>query len=394
MPVPFDVAQGVGRLRREIAGKLPGGAASAAGFVRSEYPVDAEASRKMVSFVKQQKGFGHLPDDREILIEFARADEGYHVVIHTCFGSLVNETIGRVLTALLSGRMGSVGLQTDPYRIMIRIQSPRWKDVIETFRYMEPDSLDKMMDISLARSELFHWRFLHVANRLGIIDRNADFGKGYLSKVADAYLGTPAYEEALSEIKREKLDIETSKKMLGKIQSGEIKIVVREGLSPMGRSGLERKYEIVAPERPETEILEAFRKRLLGTKLRLVCCGCGGWNVTSRVSEKPLLQCPKCGARMIGATHHWDMESEKALKKHLEKKKLSASEKRHLSHIQNTGTLVMNYGEPALKALAGRGVGWTNAKRILAEARDDDDLCRLILEAERRYARTKRFWKD
>jgi ATP-dependent Lhr-like helicase len=82
------------------------------------------------------------------------------------------------------------------------------------------------------------------------------------------------------------------------------------------------------------------------------------------------------------------------VKKHLGKKRLNASERRHLNHIQNTGTLVMNYGEPALKALAGRGVGWTNAKRILAEARDDDELCRLILEAERRYAKTKRFWKD
>jgi ATP-dependent Lhr-like helicase len=394
MPVPFGVARGVGRLRREISEKLSGGSAPAVRFVRDGYPVDKEAARKMVSAVREQLRFGHLPDDREILIEFGRAEEGYHVVIHTCFGSLVNETLGRVLTILLSSRMGSVGLQTDPYRIMLKIQSPRWKDVTETFRYMEPGSLDNIIDVSLPRSELFRWRFLHVANRLGIIDRDADFGKGYLGKVAEAYLGTPAYEEALNEIKREKLDIETSKRVLEKMQKGEIKIAVKEGMSPLGRLGLERKYEIVAPERPEKEIMEAFRNRLLNTKLRLVCCACGEWAVTSRISERPLLQCPLCGARMIGVTHHWDTESEKVLKKHMEKKKLTATEKKLLRQLENTGTLVMNYGEPALRALAGRGVGWTSAKRILALAGGEEELYRLILEAERKYAKTKRFWKD
>ena len=64
-----------------------------------------------------------------------------------------------------------------------------------------------------------------------------------------------------------------------------------------------------------------------------------------------------------------------------------------MRYIKNTGTLVMNYGLPALRALAGRGIGWTTAKRILAMAEDEEDLYRLILDAERNYAKTKRFWK-
>ncbi|UCD02791.1 MAG: DEAD/DEAH box helicase [Candidatus Aenigmatarchaeota archaeon] len=394
MPVPFDVAQKVGALRREISSKLSKGQAPTVQFLKSKYPVETGAAKKMISAVKGQKRFGHVPDDKEILIEYARAEDGYHVVIHSCRGSLVNETLGRVLTVLLSNRMGSVGLQTDPYRIMIKIQSPRWKDVIETFRYMEPGSLDNIIDISVPKTELFTWRFLHVANRLGIIDRNADFGKGYLNKVVDAYLGTPAYEEALNEIKREKLDIGASKRMLHEIQEGKTKIVVKEGLSPFGKFGLERKYEIVAPEKPEKEIREAFRNRILNTKLRLVCADCGRWALTARVSEEPRLRCPRCGARIIAVTHHRDTESEKVLAKYLKKKKLTPMEKKYIQHLHNTGTLVMNYGEPALKALAGRGVGWTTAKRILAGARDDEELYRMILEAERKYAKTKRFWKD
>ncbi|MCD6496483.1 MAG: DEAD/DEAH box helicase [Candidatus Aenigmarchaeota archaeon] len=393
MPVPFAVARSVGALRRHITEKLQEGKRKAVEFVMKTCPADRSAAKAIVSAVIAQKKKWKVPTDRDILIEYGRADEGYHVVIHTCFGSLVNETIGRVLSVMLTGRLGSVGLQTDPYRIMLKIQSPRWEDVIKTFRYMETGSLESVIDISVPKTELFRWRFLHVANRLGIIERNADFGKGYLSKVADAYLGTPAYEEALSEIKREKLDIETTKKVLELVHAGKIGITTQAGISPFGLAGLEKKYEIVAPERPVKEIMAAFRNRILNTKLRLMCAECGRWAFTARVSEDPKLVCPKCGARTVGATHHWDTETEKALMKHIKGKKLSAEEKRRVRYIKNTGTLVMNYGLPALRALAGRGIGWTTAKRILAMAEDEEDLYRLILDAERNYAKTKRFWK-
>ncbi|MBN1896710.1 MAG: DEAD/DEAH box helicase [Candidatus Aenigmarchaeota archaeon] len=394
MPVPFAVAQGVGKLRREIAENLSGGKTRAVKFIMNNYPVDREAAGKIVDTIIGQKKHGFVPDDRSILIEYMRSEEGYHVVINTCFGSLVNETIGRVLSILLTNRMGSVGLQTDPYRIMVKLQYPRWDDAINTFRYMEPDSVESIIDLSLPRSELFHWRFLHVANRLGIIDRGADFGKGYLAKVADAYMGTPAFEEALSEIKREKLDIVKSVEMLRDIHSGKIHLEVKNGMSPIGRMGLERKYEIVAPERPESEILDAVRKRIMESKLKLICSSCGDWELMVRVREDPNLQCPKCGARMIGVTPFWERHAAKIVKKDKMGEKLTAEEKRWLQYLNNTGTLVMNYGYPALKALAGRGVGWTTAKRILSEFTDDEDLFRRILDAERKYAKTKRFWKD
>ncbi len=393
IPVPYDVAQGVGALRREISGMIKkGGMKAACGHITSRYPVTNEVAKKMARTVKKQMSAWHVPTDRQVVIEHAKADEGYWVVIHTCFGSLVNETIGRVLTIMLTGRLGSIGLQTDPYRIMLKLQVPRWKDVIDTFRYIDPKSLEGIIDIAMARTELFTWRFIHVAKRLGIIQRDADFGKGYLNKVVEAYIGTPAYQEALSEIKHEKLDIGKAKELLGSVQRGKLKLVTEPGLSPLAEMGLARKYEIVAPARPDHEIMEAFRSRLLNTKMRLLCANCGQWAMTVRVKEDPDLQCPRCGARMIGVTHSRDLEKEKTLKKHLQGKRLSAAEQKEADDLINTATMVMNYGPPALKALAGRGVGWTTAKRILAKASDDDELLSMILEAERTYAKTKRFW--
>jgi len=395
IPVPYDIAQGVGRMRGEIADKLKReGAEGAEKYLISRYPVTADVAKKMIGIIGKQMKSGHVPTEKEVLIEYSKGEDGYWVVMHTCFGSKVNETIGRCLTILLSSRLGSIGLQTDPYRIMLKLQVPRWNDVTDTFRYMEAGSIEGLLDIALPRTELFAWRFIQVAKRMGIIEKDADFGKGYLNKVVDAYLGTPACTEAMHEIKKEKLDVEKAKILLEDLQKGGIKLVMEEGLSPIGEMGLARKYEIVAPEKPENEILDAFGKRLLETKLRLLCANCGDWALTAKVKENPPLQCPRCGARLIGVAPGWDMERQKTLKKHLGGRELTDAEKEDMDYLLNTATMVMNYGHPALKVLAGRGVGWTTAKRILAKARDEEELLKLTLEAERNYAKNKRFWKE
>ena len=61
--------------------------------------------------------------------------------------------------------------------------------------------------------------------------------------------------------------------------------------------------------------------------------------------------------------------------------------------MESIADLVLTYGKKVVVALAGRGVGPDTAIRILAKQREnDEDFLRDILEAERAFARTKRFW--
>jgi ATP-dependent Lhr-like helicase len=210
-----------------------------------------------------------------------------------------------------------------------------------------------------------------------------------------SFKDTPLWKEALNEVFHEKLDIPGSRNILVKILEGGIPCFVRTGLSNFGEMGLTKKYEIMPTEKPEGEIFELFKKRLLETKLKLLCCNCGEWSIIYRVKDIPEnIQCPKCQARLIGVIKPFEEENEKILKKYLKKQSLNKAEEAIVENVLNSGSLVITYGKKAAFVLAGRGIGVKTASRILSPVLSDDDLIREILKAEKKYIETKRFWKE
>jgi ATP-dependent Lhr-like helicase len=421
IPVPLEIAQDVGALRREIKDMLESKIKSKTknwnskdntiNYLMKNYPFTIDTAKKMIAFVKVQKKHT-MPDDRTILIECGKTEsmeergygtrymyptKDYWVVIHTCWGSLVNETVGRALTAMLSNRLGSVGLRTDPYKIVLKVQSENdFSEAIDLFRTMDPKTLPDIVKLSLRNSELFRWRFLHVAKRLGIIDRDADYGKGYLKKVVESYLNTPASREALNEIEQEKLDIPQAVKVMELVNNKKINIVVRKKLSPLSESGVVRKYEVVASERPENEIFEVFKQRLMGTRLRLLCCHCG-FGINYEIKDLPEdrdIKCKNCDARLVSVIKPYDTEKERLLKKFIAKKPLEKEELEIVNELMDTASMVASSGKDAVIALAGRGVGPRSAARIMLRQNTGEELLKDILKAEQTFSRTKSFWKD
>jgi len=417
IPVPYRIAQGVGKLRREVASRLDKGAER---FLLDNYPITEDVARRLVKSIKEQSEWGFVPTDRDILIEWGVQKERAgkfmerelsYIIIHTCFGSLVNETIGRALSILLMNRMGSVGLQTDPYRIVLKFSrhpEQEAESIADMLKELNGALLKTLLKLSIPNTELFRWRFLHIAKRFGIISRDAEcfphstgrknegkghtFGKGYLQKIISAYRGSPAYKEALHEIWQEKLDLETSAKVLENIKKNNIKITIRPGLSPLGKSALMSRYEIVASERPEHEIFSAFKNRLLSTKVRLICCQCG-WAITYPVKDVPEIpRCFACGAKLLGVIKPYETEKESLLKRFINRATLTDGDMKTVNSVMDSASLVVGSGRDAVLVLAGRGIGPRTAARILSRMSQGDELLKDILEAEREYARTKRFW--
>jgi len=396
IPVPFEVSQEVGRLRGVIFQKLKEeNDAKVAEDLQHMYPVDANSAKKMMKVVKQQMKYGIIPDDRTILIE----DYENIVIIHAMFGSVVNETLGRFLSALLTMRVGSIGLKVDPYRIILQFQSESAKS-IETIKEIlfstNPQHLRSYLEMNLTRSSLFEWKFVHVAKRFGAIARGAEYGKVRLGRIIDSFIGTPLYKETLKELEVEKLDVARATEILRRIQEKEIAIIFKPGISPIGKYGLKQSYaEVVGPRRPEAEIFELFKKRIYNTTVRLACMNCGQWNQTFIAEDIPKdARCKKCSAKLLAVVHPRNPEIVKIIKKGL-RKTASVEEMKKFETARKTADLFLVYGKKAAIALAARGVGPVTARRILAHYhKDDDAFIRDLLEAERQFIKTRKFWSS
>ncbi|MEM5883014.1 MAG: hypothetical protein QXQ77_02110, partial [Candidatus Aenigmatarchaeota archaeon] len=391
VPVPFEVSQEVGRLRSLIANLLEKGEEEAISKLLELYPIDKNCARKMIETVKKQLSYGIIPDDKTILIE----DYENTIIIHACFGSLVNETLGRFISALLTPRIGSVGLKTDAYRIILQLQNKNLELIKEILFNVKPELLRSYLEISLSKSDLFEWKFVHVAKRFGSIAKDADYGKTTIKRMIEDYAGTPIFKETLKELEVEKLDIEKSKEILEKIQKGEIKVIFKSGLSFLGKIGLRYKYlELLGPSKPEPEIFKLFKQRLLATKLKFICLNCGEWNQTFVLKDVPEnLKCKRCDARLLGITKPNDQQTLKIVKKKLRNLGLTEEEKKKFERIRKSADLFLTYGKKAVYCLSGKGIGPNTAIKILSKFhKNEEEIFKSILEAERNYLKTRRYW--
>lgn len=381
IPVPFEVAQKVGELRRLVdkdSAKL------------DEYDVDSSTMKEMRSIVEKHKEKHALPDDKNILVENYKD----FVIIHSCAGSLANNTLGKYIASILTAETGvAVNIKTDPYRIMLQtVATP--DSIVKILK--EAKNLDEVLRASLERSTTFKWRFLQVARRFGIVSRNAQFDKLNINKIVSVYAGTPVYEETMRELFHEKMDVECAKEMLRRIGDSEIKIHVQGGLSFLGEAGLVQQFsEVMKPRMPEKEILQAFKRRLLSTRVRLLCTNCAEYTLVTKVRNMPdHPECPKCSSRLIAVIRRGQINAQEIVRKKLKKKAMTKEEMEEFQTIRRSSDLVIVYGRKAAEVLAGHGVGPQTASRILAMLHTNkEQFYKDILAAEKQFARTKIYWK-
>jgi ATP-dependent Lhr-like helicase len=106
------------------------------------------------------------------------------------------------------------------------------------------------------------------------------------------------------------------------------------------------------------------------------------------------IRCRKCSAILIGyVPYRYVNEAHKFIKKHIKGAKLADQNEKHYNMIHDSAALVVAHGKDAALVLAGRGIGPQTAARILAKGFKDKDLLNEILQAEKQFAKTKRFWK-
>jgi ATP-dependent Lhr-like helicase len=385
IPVPFDIAQEVAKLRKDIAEEKAD---------LQKYCLDEQAADAVIKSVKAQEKFV-IPDHKTLVFETIDS----FVIMYAPFGSLVNETIGKILAILLSAYLGeTVATKSDPYRIIFEFaQNPRI-DLIEQFLLeTKPDTVLSILEKSLLRTPLFRYKFIQVARRFGLLERRADYQRVSIRKVIEAVLDSPIYTETFNEILKEKFDLEKTKEILNEIQDKKIKFFEYKGKpSPMSVQVMQKLFsvpELISPARPEAEILDLIKKRIDDKMAKLICFYCSSifYERIKALPEK--IKCPKCGGSVITYAKS-DEDLSKLFQKIGEGKKLTDNEKKQMKEYEQIASLVNAYGRKAVIVLSGHGIGPETATRILGRMRKTErELLKDMLDAQKTFIKTKRYWK-
>jgi ATP-dependent Lhr-like helicase len=379
LPVPFEVAQEVGRMR--------------GGADLGPYSADDATKGEFAAYLGKQRKAFPVPTDRLITVEV----EDSTVIINACFGSRVNETLGRALASLASARFGaSVGIRTDAYRIFLEM--PRRvsaASVVEMLRNLDPGSLPEFMRLVLRRSPILRWQLFHVARKFGIIERGADHRHAGLGRLLDTFDGTVLMREVVDKVLFEKMDVEATQSVMEGIQDGTIDVVT-SGLSPIGLLGQQTVRELVAPDRASEAILRAMLHRLEDESVVLACTSCGA-HLKKRVGDvtDEDLTCLHCGSVLLAALHPRAADEDLKLlaKRRDDDFRMTKEERYRIRRLLTNANLVWGNGRRAVLALTARGVGPAKAGKVLAMRYPTEEaFLRGLLAEEVLYARTKRFW--
>jgi ATP-dependent helicase Lhr and Lhr-like helicase len=385
IPVPFEVAQEVGALRRLVADNQK----------IIQYPCNEEARKKFVEYIATQKKEGFVvPDDTTITIDV----DDKTMVFNTCFGTKVNETLGRLISAMLAQAIGeSIGIYSDAYRVTLempgRIPPERVKEVLWS---IQTDTLEYLMKTILRNSTYLRWQLIHVARKFGALRKDFDEKTIGMKRLFDLFEHSLILDEALDKLLWERMDVEHTAQVLQKIQNGNIAVHI-QGLSPIALTGFETIRGLMVPQRADRSILMAFKKRLEEADITMVCTNCHhSWNtVVARTSMQPT--CSRCGAIKIAAVRRYN----KKFLPLLSKKHRTAEENKEVRRLHKNASLVLSYGKFAILTLVARGIGPDTAARILSRynklelvksEEQEIKFLRDILQAEQVYAQTRGFW--
>jgi ATP-dependent Lhr-like helicase len=377
IPVDIKTAEEVGIIRNQAAG----------------------GSIKLSTAIMQDtaKSLKVIPDSENIVVESYSSRN--MLMIHSVFGSKVNNTLASLLSTILSSQLGYiVESRSDAYRIMLtssaRMTQGRLEATLKDVYDLEP-----VIIAALTGTHNINWKVWMVAKRFGMISREAVYDKKVARMIYDRYSKTPVSAESIRELMYDKYEMAQTQQVLDSIKAGTIKIhwVEVTEFSDLAKTIIEHSGKMagMTPLSVEKGVIELVKERLDKTKHRLVCIRCGKWERVMETKDVPEeVSCPSCRSRLVTATFWSDDEMSRIIRTRLAGGKLTPEQNHKFERAWKVASLVNNFGKKALIVLAGHGVGADTAARILRNYVDDEQVYRSIYEAERQYVITRGFWAD
>jgi ATP-dependent Lhr-like helicase len=401
IPVPFDIAQEVGKVRDFVESMNENGKTveEIVEELSVKYPADQKTVFRAINETTEQIKKGYpVPTDKRLLVE----DWEEFVIIQANFGSLTNRALGQLLGHLLSDQIGySVVVQHDPYHIFVNtmgnVKTDQIMKLFDLIKMMNDLEIKNIMIQSTVRTGIFKRRLFHVARRFGAIQKWVDLSRISIHKMLESFEDTAIYDEAIKEIFRKDLDLERMISILTDIRNGVIKVEKLETsgeASPLAQVGIKKvgmKTDLIPPERMKIVLLQSAKARLLAEVRTFICTKCWDYLEMIRIGDLPNLPiCPKCGSPFLGVLRMEDSQARSLIDKKGEK--LTKIEQHLCSLAKGTAKLVSKHGKTAVVSLSGRNLQISDAEEILEKENTfSDHFFELVMEAEKESLK-RRFW--
>jgi ATP-dependent Lhr-like helicase len=405
LPVPFELAQQTGVNRQKIADalKATGNGEAAAEVLAKELGSDKVSMQTAISEVEEHIRQGApLPTADHIVIEVYDR----YLVVHACFGELVNKTLGGIFDTVLSEREVISGWWTDGYRILI--EGPRKFNKLEiaelpqTLFGLTDEQVDYAFQKYLEAKFPFGYKMKFVAERFGVLPRGKTMSYQRQAELKSRFDNTPIYRETIREAMMEKVDLECAKQVMCDVKEGKIKVstlVDYENPTPLAHHILSKfadVTELMAPERVILSNIDKLKMAIDARETTLMCMKCGQWSTHQKIKELPdEPECGNCGSNLLAPLYRSQDEAHlrDMLQRRRESKELTPEELKELSQARRKADLVLSYGKDAVRALQVKGVGPETASRILGKMYPEPDKFYLdLLKAKIQFLRTREFW--
>jgi len=404
LPVPFGLAQRVGRIRKEIDARLDReSVAKTVERFEKAWPINKTGAKRLVEeHANQRKSGAPVPTDDRIVVEaFDR-----FLIVHASFGEVVNVTLGDLVEELLARKHLVRFWWTDPYRILYElVADTRELDIealVDDLLRVDDETLEGGLQALLTDHLPLGYYMKGIAERFGAIRRGLTVGEGDLRSFEIRFANTPIYDEAVREALLLHADFARVREIVRKIRSGEIEVVIHrseETPTPLAYPILRRYVEapeLFSPEAEREEILDRMRLHLSSEPVHLLCFECGHFHEEVRIGQMPdHPECENCKSRLLTVLGWAAWTVRDAYAKRTRRLDLTDEERKLLTRSKQVADLVAVYGKRAVYANSVYGVGPTTASKILAKMQDTEkEFLNDLFEAKLKYVTTRPYWNE
>jgi ATP-dependent Lhr-like helicase len=350
-------------------------------------------SLKSVKELASMQKVSFIPSKNTLVIE--RLDD--YSVIYTGLGTQANEALSRLLAHRISARLGrSINIRSSPYMILIEVKSDF--DISNILKGLtDSKGIIPALKEAIGGTDLFGYKFITIAKLFGVIERDAVVSKSFTKKILSVMKESPIYEETFRELLENYFAIDVLSDFFDRLNGNLLKINVVRGSSPsiLTRTIISSAYytkELIMPLTPNSELVESFSRFIFSKSVKMICSYCG-FSFSRKLEQmkgQDKILCPNCESPMISI---YNEEFKSVVEKRKAAKHLNRKERGLLKEMLQYAGLISSYGPKAALALSVYGIGPRSAARILMMYKSDEKSFFIdLLEAQKNFVRTKKYW--